>query len=1093
MTFTHTSRRSLRFAGTVLFSGILSLTLLTGQSFTEELSDFEKLLREAIQSNQEENEVQDSGNKVQETENDVQEPAKEEPKREKAEPNVAKVVPKSSSMVKPKQLDGGWESVKPNAAAEIDKDGGGRVLVADAAGTAPKAANTSVWDAEPETVKTGKAEPVKTENVQKDNTAQPAKSLWDTVAEEPKIAAKAEPEKAEPFAAVLKGEVEVKAVEPKEPVKTEVVKKEEPKTSLKPVEQKKVEQKSGFDISAILNLLEQDKSGDENVKSGELGVKSEETAKVAEKITEKPVDEVAGSPKIEITEIKPKTLPQAEPVKETPEPAKEMAKTEPKPEPKTETPKMEPKPETAKTEKKPEVKIPAFDGDLDETKWVAVNPDAVGDSFGKEKIKLMYDEIINGLKTRNITDRYNMWKNYARNTLRSTSGINTGSELDGRCRLEWYKKLYDDPIKSIFDADEFSRRLHDGLSGSHRHLAESMTLMRNKMDVPARNDDGVRFVECKTPFDAVNEVKRCLLNAQMGHARYLSTLTPAEKSELVKNLVPIFAGQGCVNGHTIPSRSVGRRLTDIMDKVDRAGLYDAAEALIPLTNTALLELLDKLPEDAFQTTMVSGQKVQRIYTAAGDIIIGGRENNVYDLESNDMKDVVCVIDLGGNDTYRDGTCNVDRPVFAVIDLHGNDVYTGSKPGIQGGSVLGVAFLLDAEGDDTYSAGDVAQGSTIGGAGMLFDFAGKDSYKGLRRVQGHALLGLGMLIDRKGNDNYHAALWAQGFGAPHGFGVLEDIEGDDHYYCGGLYLDSYPEHPGYDGWGQGIGAGIRQVANGGIGAILEGGGNDVYEVDYFGHGGGYWLGVGFARDFGGNDIRHGTTLSAYTGGPRQQSKWTRFANGFGCHYSLGYCFDDSGDDVYGGTIMGTGMAWDLSIGYLCDFSGNDKFTATGGMTQGVGAEGSIGILFNYGGDDQFMGRNQGYASGGITYHSVSNCGGNISFVINYGGNDQYGCGAKNNTYAQRGSQGGFLIDRPTDNEAAEELVALKELIEKREKEIADYDEMVKKGREEAAAKGRRYYPRTRRPIPVSADQQSRLGSVPDFGSAVSKAETEKNIK
>jgi len=42
---------------------------------------------------------------------------------------------------------------------------------------------------------------------------------------------------------------------------------------------------------------------------------------------------------------------------------------------------------------------------------------------------------------------------------------------------------------------------------------------------------------------------------------------------------------------------------------------------------------------------------------------------------------------------------------------------------------------------------------------------------------------------------------------------------------------------------------------------------------------------------------------------------RFTCGFGCHYALGFCFDDNGNDTYGGTIMGLGFAWDCSIGFL----------------------------------------------------------------------------------------------------------------------------------------------------------------------------------
>ena len=745
------------------------------------------------------------------------------------------------------------------------------------------------------------------------------------------------------------------------------------------------------------------------------------------------------------------------------------------------------------------VSVPDFDSDDDETVWNVIDANQIGDPYAKDKLKLMYEEVLNGLRTRNITNRYEMWKSYSKKALRDTAGINTGSELDGRCRLTWYQKLYAEPVQSVFEVEEYSRLMYVGFSGGHRHLAELMPGIRERMDVPKREDVGIRFPLCTTPLEALNEVKRCLLTATSAHARAFSTLTSAELTELEKNFVNTFVGNGCINGHTIPARSVGRKHVDILERVDKAALYDAAEALIPLTNTALLDLLDQLPEDALPQVMMNGQKFQRLSTAAGDIIVGGRGNNVYDLDSPEMREVICVISPGGNDTYREGTCDLKRPVLVIIDLHGNNTFSGMKPGIQGGSVMGISMLLDRDGNSTYEARDIAQGSSLGGVGILINYAGSNTYKGLRRVQGHALSGLGMLIDKgSGNASYKASLWAQGFGAPGGFGVIHNTGGNNHYYCGGLYLDSYPEHPGYDGWGQGIGAGIRQVANGGVGVLLSGEGDDVYEVDYFGHGGGYWLGVGIARDFGGNDQRHGTTLQTYDGRQRvpgngTQSKWTRFANGFGCHYSLGYCFDDGGDDLYGGMIMGTGMAWDLAFGILCDFKGSGKYTATGNMTQGVGAEGSIGILFSYSGDDHFASRSQGYANPGITYHPAGACGGNFSFLINYGGNDKYGSGASNNSYAQRGSIGGFLIDRPTEKEATKDIIALRQAIEARNQEIVEYDAMVAQMKEEAAAKGRRYVPpRQRRPQPISESQL--IGSVPDFGPIIMRADSsETNVK
>jgi hypothetical protein len=325
------------------------------------------------------------------------------------------------------------------------------------------------------------------------------------------------------------------------------------------------------------------------------------------------------------------------------------------------------------------------------------------------------------------------------------------------------------------------------------------------------------------------------------------------------------------------------------------------------------------------------------------------------------------------------------------------------------------MLLDIAGNDTYRANDVAQASAIGGAGILIDYAGDDVYVGAKRVQGQAFAGIGILVDRGGNDSYRGALWTQGMGGPLGFAVLDDLEGNDTYYTGGKYYDDYEETPGYDGWGQGVGAGARAVANGGIGVILDGAGDDKYEFDYLAHGGGYWLGLGFARDFGGNDQRLGATQKTYEGGRRTERRYQRFGSGFGCHYAVGLCIDDLGDDVYHGTIMGLGHAWDCSVGGLYDLDGKDRYESTGGLTQGSAHQAGIAVLFDYRGDDFYRGYSQGNAPGGISYHPVPQCGGNFSFVIDYGGKDTYGCRARNNKYTKRGGSGGFIIDRPSPEE------------------------------------------------------------------------------
>ena len=620
-------------------------------------------------------------------------------------------------------------------------------------------------------------------------------------------------------------------------------------------------------------------------------------------------------------------------------------------------------------------------------------------------------EVQDDLKTRNLDRSFSTFRAYAGSRLDATAGPVRTSEVTGNCRLRWYDRMMRDPLPAAEDAERFTRHMHQAVQHDPAGLDRAIRLARERMDIGP--------LESLTPSavtsaaQALATLQTALNEAQAKYATAVAPLSQNEMAELAQRLYPILTGQ-CVIGHALGYPSMGRRLCDLLEKMDRRALFEAGTVLSALSDPRLLQQLGKLPDNTQASHPgVTGTVVQEISTPAGTIVIGARGRNVYDLDA--MSNVCAVVDLGGDDLYREGTVSAQRPLLVVIDLSGNDRYEGVKPGIQGGAILGLSLLIDAEGNDVYDARDVAQGSALGGVGLLIDVAGDDRYRGLRRVQGQALGGLGILVDRDGNDDYHAAMWAQGFGGPLGFGLLDDLAGDDHLYCGGMWRDSYPETPGYEGWGQGVGAGIRQVGNGGLGMLLDGGGDDVYEYDYFAHGGGYWLGAGFARDFGGSDRRLGPTQTAYQGGPRTETAFDRFSCGFGCHYAIGFCFDDGGDDTYSGTIMGLGFAWDCSIGMLFDFGGDDRYQATGGHTEGNGAQAGLGILFDYGGDDTYLGYSQGRASSGISYHQLPGCGGNFSFLIDYGGHDTYGCGVQNNGYYQRGSAGGFIVDRPLPDE------------------------------------------------------------------------------
>jgi hypothetical protein len=636
----------------------------------------------------------------------------------------------------------------------------------------------------------------------------------------------------------------------------------------------------------------------------------------------------------------------------------------------------------------------------------------VGEPLAPGMMELLRDEIVAGLKTRGVQGDFARFQGYLGSKLYSSSGPYTGSELTGNCRLKWYEHVLRNPLGAPAEAEGFTRKLHQAIYDDAAGLAPILPIISEKLDLGKRR---VRaYVAVHSPEEALDVLKQALVESQTAYAAALAPLTKSEVHELTSYLYPVLVGQNNV-GHTLSDRGTGRRLCDLMEKMDRSAWIAAAEAMVPLTDPKVLEQLKQYPETGnVRVEGVSGRVVAKIDTPAGAIVIGSREPAVYNLDA--MPGVAAVVTLGGNNKFHEGTTSLERPVLVVLNLGGKSVYQGTKPGVQGGAILGVSMVVNLEGGNVYEARDVAQGSCLSGVGIVLDFGGDNKYRGLRRVQGHALGGLGLLIARGRQNDYHAAMWAQGFGSPLGFGLIDNLGGYDHYYCGGLYTNSYkPETPGYEGWGQGVGAGIRQSADGGIGVLLDGGGHNVYEFDYLSHGGGYWCGLGFARDFGpGNQCL--ICRKNFYGGERTEQLFQRFGCGWGCHYAAGFCFGDGGDDVYEGTIMGTGMGWDCSIGVLCDFGKNVRCKATGGLTQGCGAQASLGILYHYGDGGVYDGYGQGYAPSGISYHKLPYCGGNFSFLVDYGSKNTFGCGADTHSYTQRGAAGGFLISRPTHDEA-----------------------------------------------------------------------------
>ena len=620
--------------------------------------------------------------------------------------------------------------------------------------------------------------------------------------------------------------------------------------------------------------------------------------------------------------------------------------------------------------------------------WILLPAQLFAEPDPSHLVRLLKQESEAGIRGRGLEQKFEFYQAYSNGRLDESAGSKTWSDKTGNCRLGWYDELMRNQLDSPVIAEAFTRELHEMLAGNSGNLERVLSLASVKLDLaalPAGNS-----AKFEKSSDALAVVRDATLKAESAFGNFLKPLTEEEQDYLYQNLYDVTTGQVEGQSARFPDEEKARRLCDLMESMDRQALLEAGGHVAKLGDSSLLEALAGLKETG---------------KVAKGILVGGPERNIYNLDA--LRGISVVIDLGGNDTYLEGALSRERPVLVIIDLGGNDTYRGEKPGIQGGAVLGVSMVIDRSGNDTYDAQDVAQGACIAGIGILVDAEGNDHYRGLRRNHGSALGGVAILLDRAGDDSYHAALYAQGFGGPLGFGVLDDLDGADHYYAGGKWLDNYEDTRGYDGWSQGVGAGPRGVANGGIGVLLDGGGDDVYECDYFSHGGGYWFAAGFARDFGGDDRRLGSTLLAYDGDERFEPVVLRWGIAWQAHYGLGFVLDDKGDDIYGGNIVGLGFSWDFGVAGLLDFDGNDTYQLTYGAQ---GQQAGYGMLFDVGGDDRYGGTDYGGAPASVTYHPLPDCGGNFAFSINYGGTDRYGEEDLNNQVLERGSPGGFLIDR-----------------------------------------------------------------------------------
>lgn len=333
-------------------------------------------------------------------------------------------------------------------------------------------------------------------------------------------------------------------------------------------------------------------------------------------------------------------------------------------------------------------------------------------------------------------------------------------------------------------------------------------------------------------------------------------------------------------------------------------------------------------------------KSGRYSTAYGDIVIGGAGDDVH------RGDAFLVLDVGGNDSYTGRVATPPdprRPVSIVIDLAGDDRYGGPDATASVACGLGgTGLLIDRAGNDLYQAKQGGIGAGVFGMGLLLDQAGDDRYHLGKTIGiGAAYFGVGVVSDLAGNDEYRAVAVSMGFGGTFGFGAVIEREGNDDYKTADEGNPSVAWGGKTVSLSLGCGYGRRadygdgHLQGGGIGAVVDGRGDDRYHSSIFTMGSGYWWGFGIMEDRAGNDTY----------------RCTHYSLGSGAHFALGSFVDLAGDDRYNDRPDAVerwgALGRDGSIATCFDGGGNDVW---GNLTGGHSDLNSLSVFWDRDGND-----------------------------------------------------------------------------------------------------------------------------------------------
>lgn len=441
---------------------------------------------------------------------------------------------------------------------------------------------------------------------------------------------------------------------------------------------------------------------------------------------------------------------------------------------------------------------------------------------------------------------------------------------------------------------------------------------------------------------------------------------PAARAALAAGGIPAEqVGAAIREGQAIDPEPAATRFLDAAERIDLAPALDAAARLHAAAGA--------LAGEAGRITRWPAEP-RRVATALGDLWIGSTNADRY------AQAALLILDPGGNDTYEEQAGAVNGLTGAragvIVDLGGHDTYRSSGILGAGAALFGVSIVLDADGDDVYRAAYTGQGAGLFGVGCLEDRAGRDVYEAEALAQGAAVAGVGVLRDKAGDDQYRLGWSGQAYASLRAVGLLVDEGGNDRYLAGGREPD-HERHPErYVSLAQGFATGLRPFAGGGVAALVDRAGNDVYDADVYGQGVAYWYAAGFLLDDAGHD-----SYRVY-----------HYGQGSGIHLSLGLLSDGEGDDDYSGRILVQGNAHDYAVGMLLDRRGNDTYTADLDA-QGHGMNNAIGLLLDEQGRDVYLARDT-QRSQGVGQDGSQREYGSLGLLLDLEGTDTYACGAGN---------------------------------------------------------------------------------------------------